>query len=252
VDVLRAQAAIQGAERRLNGARQVREQALSSLRTDMALEDGDFRVEWPEIPLPPLDDEDRLVARALDVRPEVDAAQQAVELARLEVERRKGERRPTVQAEGTLTQQRGNFPTERFGSIGVGFSLPLYQGGQAIARRTVAELRLEQARLGLREVELNVREAVRLLLVDLRTANTTLSLSSEILLTTEAEYEQIYDLYEALESTSLDVATAELSLVDARRALASATLARDLAEVRVFFATGELRSAFLSSILENQ
>lgn len=248
VDVLRARAAITGAERRIAGARQLRETSLGQLRVDLAATEGEnWRVEWPETLLPPglepMAAEAQLLDRAVASRPEVAAARRGLELAEMEVEAQRSERRPSLLAEGTFTQQRGNFPAERFGAVALGFSVPLYQGGRIAARTTKAELRVEQARLGLAEVELNVREAVRRLLMDLHTAETNLVLSQELLAAVEAEYAGVSALYEALEVTSLDLASAELALAEARRSVVNSKLDRDLAEVRVFFATGDLRNA---------
>ena len=65
----------------------------------------------------------------------------------------------------------------------------------------------------------------------------------EQLAAAEAEYSQAFELYRAQEATSLDVATSEQSLAEARRAVAAETLNRDLAELRVWYAAGALKEA---------
>lgn len=244
VDVLRARAAIKGAERRLAAARSLRETAVGGLRVVLAA-DGEIEVERPEDVLPPPPGEAALVAHALDTRPALAEAQLALELARLEVEKVKGGRRPSLLAEAALVQQKSNFPAERFVSVNVGVAVPIYQGGSVAARQAIAEEREQQARLGLLELRLAVREEVRSALVELDTAETTLGLASEQLAAVEAEHEQVSDLYEALEATSLDVAASELSLAEARRAVVNSALDRDLAKVRLYYTTGDLKSALL-------
>ncbi len=244
VDVLRARAAIKSAERRLASARLLRESAEGALRVDLA-SGGEIVVERPEDLLPPPAEEAALVARALQNRPELAAARQAWELVRLEVDKAKGARRPTVLAEAALVQQRSNFPSEQILSVNLGVSIPLYQGGSVAARVAIAEQRALQARLALDELRLVVREEVRATLVELDTAETTLGLAAEQLVAVLAEHEQISDLYEALEATSLDVAAAELALAEARRAVVNSSLDRDLSKVRLYYAVGELKSAFL-------
>src|SRR6185436_9846938 len=86
-------------------------------------------------------------------------------------------------------------------------------------------------------------EDVRKALVDLRAAETSLGLAREQLAAAEAEYQQSFELYRAQEATSLDVATSEASLADARRAVAEETLNRDLAGLRVWYAAGALKEA---------
>ena len=87
------------------------------------------------------------------------------------------------------------------------------------------------------------REDVRRALADLRSAETGLQLANEQLDAAQAEYDQAFELYRAQEATSLDVATSETSLADARRAVAEETLNRDLAELRVWYAAGAMKEA---------
>ncbi len=244
VDVLRARAAIKGAERRRAGARSLRETAVGALRVVLAT-DGEIDVERPQDVLPPPAGEAALVAHALDTRPELDEARLALELASLEIGKAKGGRRPALFAEAVLVQQRSNFPAERFVSVNLAVAVPIYQGGSVAARLAIAGERELQARLGYEELRLVVREEVRAALVELETAATTLGLATEQLAAVEAEHEQVSDLYEALEATSLDVAVAELALAEARRAVVNSALDRDLAKVRLYYTSGDLKFALL-------
>jgi outer membrane protein TolC len=86
-----------------------------------------------------------------------------------------------------------------------------------------------------------VREDVRRALVDLNAAEASLALAKDQLTASEAEHAQALDLYRAQETTALDLASAEASLADARRAVATSGLDRDLAELRVWAAAGLLK-----------
>ena len=77
----------------------------------------------------------------------------------------------------------------------------------------------------------------------LNAAETSLGLAKEQLTAAEAEYQQEFELYRAQEATSLDLATSEQSLADARRAVAEETLNRDVAALRVWYASGAMREA---------
>jgi outer membrane protein TolC len=90
-----------------------------------------------------------------------------------------------------------------------------------------------------------VREDIRRSIVAHRTAETDLALAQEQRAAAEAEYEQIFELYQAQEATSLDVQSAESSLALARRAVVTASLDRELAALRVWYSAGALRDVVL-------
>ncbi|HXV62137.1 MAG TPA: TolC family protein, partial [Vicinamibacteria bacterium] len=98
VDVLRAEADIKAAERRVIEAERGRELAVSSLRRALAL-DEDLELVEPSgdrraVPLLP--SAEALVTRALTARPEARRAEYALESAELEVEKQKGAYFPIV------------------------------------------------------------------------------------------------------------------------------------------------------------
>jgi outer membrane protein TolC len=80
-------------------------------------------------------------------------------------------------------------------------------------------------------------------LSDLKAAQTTLQLASEQMTAAEAEYAQAFELYRAQEMTALDLAASEQSLADARRAVATETLNKNLAQLRVWYAAGAIKDA---------
>src|SRR5204863_82331 len=93
----------------------------------------------------------------------------------------------------------------------------------------------------LMQVAEQAREHVHTAIADLHAAQTSLQLAQEQLSAAQAEYDQAFELYRAQEATSLDVATSEASLAEARRAVAEEPLNRDLAELRVWFAAGNMK-----------
>ncbi|HEX6861436.1 MAG TPA: TolC family protein, partial [Thermoanaerobaculia bacterium] len=103
-----------------------------------------------------------------------------------------------------------------------------------------------QARLTLEERKRAVREDVLQALLDLQTADKSLALAKEQLAAAEAEYNQSFELYRAQEATSLDLQSAESSLANARRAVVTDSLSRDLAEINVWSAVGTLKNTILS------
>jgi outer membrane protein len=242
VDVFRAQTAQKSAQRLMAVANQQREHAVAQLRSDLDL-DGTVEVVTPEQPLPALPPESDLIARATTSRPDIDIAENNVRIAVLEVQKQRGYWLPTVSFDGGFIQQKTPFPASQYSYGAFRFNVPIFQSGEVYARVAGAKSREKQAGYDLEEAKLVAREDVRRALADLRSAETGMQLAAEQLQAAEAEYAQAFDLYRAQEATSLDVATSETSLADARRAVAEETLNRDLAELRVWHAAGAMKEA---------
>lgn len=242
VDVLRAETAIKASQRLLAAAQQARETAVSRLRADLDL-DGDVVVEHPAHPLPPLRDEATLVAGAEAVRPDVKTASNNVKAAGLEIQKQRGFYLPTVTFDAGYINQKSAFPASRYGYGAFRFTVPIWNSGEVSARVAAAKQRELEARSLLEDAKVSAREDVRRALVDVRSADTTLQLAKEQLAAAQAEYDQAFELYRAQETTSLDLAASETALADARRAVAQEQLNHDLAELRVWYAAGELKTA---------
>jgi outer membrane protein TolC len=244
VDVLRAETATKAAQRALAVARQLRDNAESRLRADLDL-DGPIAAAADAHPLPAVPSEETLVASATSARPDVSVAENNVRIAQLEVKKQKGYWLPTVTFDGGWINQKSQFPAPRYSYGALRFNVPLLQSGEVEARIAGARARELQARLDLENARINAREDVRQQLAALRAAETGLSLATEQLAAAEAEYAQTFELYRAQEATSLDLAASEQSLAEARRAVAEETLNRDLAQLRVWYAAGQIKSAAL-------
>jgi outer membrane protein TolC len=242
VDVLRAETAIKASQRVLAVAEQNRENAVSGLRADLDL-DGPIAVATSEKPLPDVPAEATLVTQAEQSRADVQVAENNLRIASLEVQKQHGFWLPTVTFEGGWIDQKSAFPASRYSYGRLNFNVPLLQSGEVEARVAGARARELQAKLDLDTARIGAREDVRRALSDLRSAETSLRLANDQLIAAEAEYQQEFDLYRAQESTSLDLASSEASLADARRAVAEETLNRDLAELRVWYAAGALKDA---------
>jgi outer membrane protein len=245
VDVLRADTAIKAAQRALATAEQQRETAVGRLRIDLNL-DGDVPVSAPQRVLPQVSSEGQLIETALARRPEMDTAEANVRIAELEVRKQRGFYLPTVTFDAGYIDQKSAFPASHYGYGAFRFNIPVFQSGEVEARIAGARQQEIEARLGLDEARLTVKEDVRKSLIDLKAAETNLTLAREQLNAAQAEYDQAFELYRAQEATSLDLAVSETSLADARRAVAEGTLSRDLTALQVWFAAGTLKQATLT------
>jgi outer membrane protein len=242
VDVLRAETAIKAAQRLLASAQQQREAAESALRADLDLT-GDIAVASPDPSIAPMPDEQTLVSRAEAVRPDVAIAQNNIRVAELEVQKQRGAYFPVVTFDAGYISQKAAFPASSYGYGAFRFSVPIWQSGQISSRIAQAKEREQQARLLLEDAKIAAREDVHRAVSDLNAAATTLQLAKEQLAAAEAEYAQEFELYRAQEATSLDLASSEVSLADARRAVAAETLNHNLAQLRVWYAAGAIKDA---------
>ncbi|HEV8433752.1 MAG TPA: TolC family protein [Thermoanaerobaculia bacterium] len=242
VDVLRAETSIKAAQRQLAAAQQTREEAVSRLRADLDL-NGPIEVTDTSNPAPAVPDEQALISRAETSRPDVAVALNNVEIARLEVQKQKGFWLPTVTFNGGYVSQKSAFPAPRYAFGAFNFTVPILQSGEVEARVAAARAREIQAQLDLDTAKTTAREDVRTALAALHEAETALGLAKEQLAAAEAEYNQVFETYRAQEATSLDVATSEASLADARRAVNEETLNRDLAQLRVWYVAGAMKEA---------
>lgn len=242
VDVLRGQTAMKAAQRLMEVAVQTREHAASQLREDLDLQ-GPIAVVEPEQTLPPIPGEGELVARAAASRADVEVAANNVRIANLEISKQRGFRLPTVFFEGGWIHQKTPFPAARYQFGMLNFNVPLFQAGEVQARVAGAKHQAKAAEFALDTAKSAAREDVLTALADLHAAETGLQLAKEQLEAAQAEYDQAFELYRAQEATSLDLASSEASLADARRAVAEETLNRELAELRVWFAAGAIKDA---------
>lgn len=244
VESLRAVTDIKAAERRVAAARQQREAAVGRLRLSLVL-DGPISVGPLEKIFPPLPPEAELQRQAESERPEVAQAATALEIAKLEVLKQRGAWQPVVTADGGYLKQRSSFPSDQYGFVALHLNVPIFQGGEVKAKVAIAKERQKQAELQLDELRRQVREQVHQATTDLATAETNLTLAREQLAASEAEYAQASDLFQAQETTALDLEAAESGLAEARRAVATAEIDRNLAELTIWSAAGQLQETLL-------
>jgi outer membrane protein len=248
VDVLRADADIKAAERRVVEARRGREVAVSNLRLALAIDEDVALVEPTDErrAVPELPSEQVLVSRALAARAEVRQAEHMLEIAKLEVEKQRGAYFPVLTADAAFIKQKTTFPSSSYGFAALRVSVPIYQGGEVSAQVNLAQKRQEQATLALEEVQRRVREDVRIALFDLDATRTNLALAQEQLRSSEAEYEQTSELYTSQELTSLDLQVSEAALAEARRAVATGRLLVYAAQIQAWYAAGVLSDVALN------
>jgi outer membrane protein len=247
VETLRAESDVKGAERRLTRAIQLRENAASRLRLVLNTDEA-IVVTPPTIGGAVFPGEAELIAMAREHRSDLKQAENALEVARLEVSKQRGFALPTITFDAALIEQKVSFPIDSYSQASINFNIPIFQSGEVAARVRGAKEREKQAALGLEETERRVVEDIRLATLDLDSAEKALALAKEQRAAAEAEYEQMLELYQAQEATSLDLQSSESALAEARRAEVVGTLDRDLSRLGVWYAAGMLKESVMTEV----
>ena len=154
---------------------------------------------------------------ALANRPEMKAQEQRVQVSRLTLSSVKGERIPSLQAQGDywLIGNQVNNSLSTY-NVGVTMSIPIFDGGQREGRISESRSRLLQeeikTELVSRQITLELREA----LVTLTSAKEQLRIAKDGLKAALTEIQLARERFRLLSSNSLELSNALFSVVRAR------------------------------------
>jgi len=247
VETLRAESDVKGAERRLTRAVQLRENAASRLRLVLNTDES-IVVTPPAIGGAQFPGEAQLISMAREHRSDLKQAVNSLQIAKLEVSKQRGFALPTITFDAAMIEQKVSFPIDSYNQASINFNIPIFQSGEVAARVRGAKEREKQAMLALDETERKVVEDIRLAMLDLDSAEKALALAKEQRAAAEAEYGQMFELYQAQEATSLDLQSSESALAEARRAEVVGTLDRDLSRLGVWYAAGMLKESVMTEV----
>jgi outer membrane protein len=247
VETLRAESDVKGAERRLTRAVQLRENAASRLRLVLNTDES-IVVTPPTIGGAVFPGEAELISMAREHRSDLKQAVNSLQIAKLEVSKQRGFALPTITFDAAMIEQKVSFPIDSYNQASINFNIPIFQSGEVAARVRGAKEREKQAMLALDETERKVVEDIRLAMLDLDSAEKALALAKEQRAAADAEYAQMFELYQAQEATSLDLQSSESALAEARRAEVVGTLDRDLSRLGVWYAAGMLKGSVMTEV----
>jgi outer membrane protein TolC len=168
----------------------------------------------PEEPVPT---QEYAMDVALTKRPEMKAQEQRVQVSKLTLSSIKGERLPSLQAQGDygLIGNQINNSLSTY-NVGVTLSIPLFDGGQREGRigESRSQLLQEEIKMNLvsRQITMELREA----LVTLASAKEQLRIAKDGLKAAVTEVQLARERFRLLSSNSLEVSNALFSLVRAR------------------------------------
>ncbi|MDZ4733088.1 MAG: TolC family protein [Nitrospirota bacterium] len=194
----------------------------------------------PEEPIPT---QEYAMDVALANRPEIKAQEQRVQVSTLTLSSIKGERLPSLQAQGDygLIGNQINNSTSTY-NVGVTLSIPLFDGGQREGRigESRSHLLQEEIKMNLvtRQITMELREA----LVTLTSAKEQLKIAKDGLKAAVTEVQLARERFRLLSSNSLELSNALFSLVRARDNLIDGLFRANASRVNLARATGQVEA----------
>ena len=194
----------------------------------------------PEEPVPT---QEYAMEVALAKRPEMKAQEQRVQVSKLSLSSVKGERLPSLQAQGDygLIGNRVENPTTTY-NVGVTLSIPVFDGGQREGRigESRSHLLQEEIKMDLvtRQITMELREA----LVTLTSAKEQLRIAKDGLKAAATEVQLARERFRLLSSNSLELSNALFSLVRARDNLIDGLFRANASRVNLARAMGEVEA----------
>jgi outer membrane protein TolC len=246
LDVTRAEAQMAGIRAQLIAARNDRDRARLdltralnlSLNTALTLTDS-----LGGMPMAAAGDEQTLIERALQNRPELKVMNEQLHAVESQVSAIRAERLPSVSVvgdDGVI----GKNTQHLLGTyqMGLQVSIPVFDGRRREARVLEQEAMLHDVEVRRRDLEQQVAADVRAALLDLASAREQVDAARERLRLAEQELSQARDRFRAGVAGNADVITASLSLNGARNLLIDAQTAYQSARVALARAEGNVTS----------
>jgi len=180
---------------------------------------------------------------ALTNRPEMKAQAQRVQVSKLSLSSVKGERLPSLQAQGDygLIGNRVDNPTTTY-NVGVTLAIPIFDGGQREGRIGESRSRLLQEEIKMdlvtRQITMELREA----LVTLTSAKEQLRIAKDGLKAAVTEVQLARERFRLLSSNSLELSNALFSLVRARDNLIDGLFRANASRVNLARAMGQVEA----------
>jgi outer membrane protein TolC len=194
----------------------------------------------PEEPVPT---QESAMEVALAKRPEMKAQEQRVQVSKLSLSSVKGERLPSLQAQGDygLIGNRVENPTTTY-NVGVTLSIPVFDGGQREGRigESRSQLLQEEIKMDLvtRQITMELREA----LVTLTSAKEQVRIAKDGLKAAATEVQLARERFRLLSSNSLELSNALFSLVRARDNIIDGLFRANASRVNLARAMGQVEA----------
>ncbi len=237
--VLRARVAVGNAERQLVDAENALVLARDGLRLLLGTRD-DIAVTRPEPPAPPAAPVEALVQQGLQQRLELRTLELQRRIAELEVQKRHGAYLPTIRADGSVTQRRSNFPSNRIGSVAINATWNVFNGGRTGAEVAAAETTLREVELRRDLLRKQTENEIRSAYLRVETLRATVGVLTEQVAVARRNADETARAYKVGEATDLDILSANELAARSERDLLDATYAYEVALYELQRAVGVL------------
>ncbi len=245
-DVAQAEARLASAQSGLAAAQGNLARAIQEFVTAVGREPGDLQTpqSLPEVS----GDVTTAKSKALRAHPEILKAQRDVSAAELTIRAAEAAKRPEVNlnARVGLEDDWDGDSYGRTGSVGVGISGPIYQGGQLEALTRQAMARRDATRAALHLAQLRIQQDVGNAYADLRAARASREAGQEAVRAATVAFRGVREEAKLGARTTLDVLDAEQTLLDARTNLISAEIDVYIAAYAILSSIGQLTARDLN------
>jgi outer membrane protein TolC len=194
-----------------------------------------------KVPEEPVPTQDSAMEVALNNRPEMKAQEQRVRVSTLSLSSIKGERLPSLQAQGDygLIGNQFNNSLSTY-NVGVTLSIPIFDGGQREGRigESRSQLLQEEIKMNLvsRQITMELREA----LVTLTSAKEQYRIAKDGLKAAVTEVQLARERFRLLSSNSLELSNALFSLVRAKDNIIDGLFRANASRVNLARAMGQV------------
>jgi len=186
-------------------------------------------------------DADSAVAFALAHRSEVQAERQRLAASERSLKAIKYENLPSIGATGQYTEGGKTLSVINPSySVGVGITLPIFDGLKRQDRAAEQSARVEAQRLRLHDAERQIETETRQALIDMLAARQQVGLAQDRLRLATLELDQAEERFKAGIASSIETTNAQLSVVSSRDVLIQARVALGVARLSAYRALGIL------------
>ena len=235
--VLRSRVAVSNAERQLLDAENGLVLAREQLRIFLGIE-GPFEVTRPQPPSPLPGALDDLIKEGLAGRAELRALELQRRIAELEIDKRKGAYMPTVKADGSVTQRRATFPSQRIGSVAINASWNVFNGFRTGAEVASAEATLHETDLRRDLLRKQLENEIRSTFLRSQTFRANVDTLTQQVDVARRNADETGRAYKVGEATDLDILTANELLSRSERDLLEAIFSYEIATYELQRAVG--------------
>lgn len=191
-------------------------------------------------PESPSDGVDALVALALEKREDYLAARDRLAAQEKKIDSARSGNLPAIALVGAYGgRMTGTSESADVGSVGIGVSLPLFDGGRVDAQVRQERAGLAGARERLRKLELQIRQDVETALLSLDASNRQLAVGKQAVALAEEALRIERLKYEMGRGTALDVLDAQAALLQAQTDVARTMADSNIARAKLTLAMGE-------------